>query len=126
MCNLPRMRVGLDMCGISRMEEHAQDERFLNRFFTAEEAAYIASKGSMAAQTVAGIFAAKEAFVKALGTGFDGSVSIREIEILHDNNGAPYYNLNGNALLMVKEKAKVKLTISHTETDAIAFCLIED
>ena len=61
--------VGLDVCEISRMEKLAEDERFLNRFFTPEERAYLAERGRNRAQTLAGLFAAKEALLKALGTG---------------------------------------------------------
>ena len=61
--------IGLDLCQINRMEKLVTEERFLNRFFNPEEISYIRSKGKNRAQTLAGIFAAKEAVCKALGTG---------------------------------------------------------
>ena len=61
--------IGCDLCAIPRMEEILQDGRFLRRYFTADERAYILDR-VQAAQTAAGIFAAKEALLKALGTGF--------------------------------------------------------
>ena len=121
MCNLPRMRVGLDLCGISRMEEHTQDARFLERFFTAEEAAYIASKGSMAAQTVAGIFAAKEAFVKALGVGI--SLPLKDVGVVHTQTGQPCYALSGKAKEMAGD-AQCTLSITHEGDMAAAVCII--
>ena len=57
--------IGMDLCDISRMEKLLSDGRFLARFFSAEEQAYIQSKGKSAAQSMAGIYAAKEALAKA-------------------------------------------------------------
>ena len=61
--------LGLDLCEIARMKTLLADERFLSRYFTSEEAAYVRSRGQNAGQTLAGLFAAKEAVVKALGVG---------------------------------------------------------
>lgn len=61
--------LGLDLCGISRMEALLRDERFLNRYFTPAETAYVHAKGAGAAQTLAGLYAAKEAVLKAMGVG---------------------------------------------------------
>lgn len=114
--------IGLDLCEIARMEKPAADERFLNRFFTAGEAAFIESKGKNRAQTAAGLFAAKEALTKALGTGivFD----LREIEIRHSDGGQPYYALTGEAA----ERAggdRFLLSISHDGGTAGAVCVRE-
>ena len=57
--------IGMDLCDISRMEKLLSDGRFLARFFSAEEQAYIRDKGRRAAETMAGIYAAKEALAKA-------------------------------------------------------------
>ena len=115
--------IGFDLCEIARMEKPAEDERFLNRFFTSEEAAYIRSKGRNKAQTMAAIFAAKEALTKALGTGiiFD----LREIEVRHNEEGQPYYSLTGEAA----EKAegdRFLLSISHDGGMAGAVCICEN
>ena len=59
--------LGLDLCGISRMEALLRDERFLNRYFTPAETAYVHATGAGAAQTLAGLYAAKEAVLKAMG-----------------------------------------------------------
>ena len=113
--------IGLDLCEISRMEKNIRDERFLKRFFSEDEAQYIRSKGVSAAQTMAGIFAAKEAFGKALGTGLD--FDLREAEILHDENGCPCYHLNG----ALKERTagdRFLLTITHDGGMAAAVCIL--
>lgn len=73
--------LGLDLCGISRMEPLLSDGRFLSRYFTAEEAEYIRSRGAGAAQSMAGIWAAKEALLKAAGRGL--TLPLREIEVCH-------------------------------------------
>lgn len=117
------MKIGCDIEKVNRIA--LSSDGFFEKYFTQKEREYANSKAKPM-ETFTGMYCAKEAFVKALGTGFDGSVFLSEIEILHDNNGAPYYSFKGNALLAVKEQSKAKLTISHTETDAIAFCLIED
>jgi len=115
--------VGFDLCEIARMEQLAEDGRFLNRFFTEQEVAFIRSKGRNKAQTLAGIFAAKEALTKALGTGliFD----LREIEVRHTETGQPCYALSGEAA----EKAgndRFLLSISHDGGMAGAVCIWED
>ncbi len=117
--------VGVDLCGIARMEKHAADERFLRRFFSEEERAYIAGKGASAAQSLAGIFAAKEALTKALGTGIVGSLA--DICVLHDDHGAPYYELRGDYLRLAGERGivRVHLSISHDGGIAAAFAVVE-
>jgi len=114
--------VGFDLCEIARMEKPAEDERFLNRFFTEQEAAFIRSKGKNRAQTMAGIFAAKEALTKALGTGiiFD----LREIEVRHSKTGQPCYVLTGEAAETAGSD-RFLLSISHDGGMAGAVCIRE-
>lgn len=118
--------LGLDVCQISRMEETLSHARFLARFFSEEEQAYVLSRGKMAAATAAGIFAAKEAFVKALGTGFTDT-ALSNIGVTHDANGAPRYALSGRA----KEEAEAFgvsgafLSITHDGGVAAAVCVLE-
>lgn len=114
--------IGLDLCEVSRMEKLTGDERFLERFFTAGEAAYIRSKGRSAAQTMAGIFAAKEALTKALGTGI--AFDLREIGVIHDEAGRPAYSLTGQAAELAKGD-RLFLSISHDGGIAAAVCCRE-
>lgn len=113
--------LGLDLCLISRMEELAEDERFLARYFTGEEAAYIKSRGASAAQTMAGIFAAKEAFVKALGVGI--SLPMRDIGVTHMPSGQPCYALTGKAAELA-QGSTCMLSITHEGDMAAAVCMI--
>ena len=59
--------IGLDICGIDRMAQQLDNTHFLQRILTKEEIAYLRSRGASAADTLAGLYAAKEAIVKAQG-----------------------------------------------------------
>ena len=114
--------IGLDLCEIARMETLLHNEHFLNRYFTDEEIRYVRGKGRNAAQTLAGLFAAKEALTKALGTGivFD----LKEIQILHDEAGQPRYDLSGEAKRLGSGD-RFLLSVSHDGGMAAAFCVRE-
>ena len=118
--------VGIDLCQIGRMEKLLEDGRFLARFFSAEEQAYIEERGKGAAQTMAGIFAAKEALGKALGTGlFAGE--LKDICVLHDLHGAPYYDLRGAYAAHAAQRSvtRLHLSISHDGGVAAAVAVAE-
>ena len=114
--------LGLDLCAIPRMETKLTDDRFLNRYFTEHEISYIRSKGKGAAQTLAGLYAAKEALAKALGTGiiFD----LKEVSVIHDVNGCPGYLLEGRAKELGGADA-FHLAITHDGGVASAVCIRE-
>ncbi len=118
--------VGVDVCDIARMEKLLIDGKFLDRFFSPEEQEYIENKGKAAAQSMAGIFAAKEALVKALGTGLSGG-SIQDICVLHDKCGAPYYDLRGAYALHASQRhiTNLHLSISHDGGVAAAVAIAE-
>ena len=61
--------IGIDICNISRFSNMKNLDKFLKRYFTNEEIDYILNTGKRD-ETIAGIFSLKEAFVKAIGTGF--------------------------------------------------------
>ena len=114
--------LGLDLCEISRFDKLMTDERFMNRYFNEGEIHYIRSKGKNAAQTMAGIFAAKEAFSKALGTGI--TFDLREISVFHDEAGQPGYSLSGNTEKIGKGD-RFFLSITHDGGIAAAVCVRE-
>lgn len=118
MCN----GLGLDLCGIARMEKHLRDDRFLARFFTPGEITYVRSRGTGAAATLAGLFAAREALGKALGGGID--FDLKEAEVCHTESGAPYYRLSGKLKDRVGNN-RLFLSISHDGGIAAAVCLLE-
>lgn len=83
--------LGIDLVEIDRVARAVKRDRFTERVFTERERQYAAGKR---AETLAGMFAAKEAAAKALGTGFKG-IRYTDIEILHSDSGAPYIELHG-------------------------------
>lgn len=81
--------IGLDLCGIERISRFIEKERFLERVYTARERERIRSASDLRrGEIAAGLFAAKEAVAKALGTGFDG-FGPADIELIPDGNGRP-------------------------------------
>lgn len=100
--------IGLDLCAIPRMQELLESGRPLRRLFTEAEEAYIRDKGASAAQTMAGLFAAKEAVLKALGTGL--TVPMADVLITHTTLGQPQVTLQGKAALL---GGTVLLSITH-------------
>lgn len=117
--------IGVDICDISRMKALLEDERFLSRYFAPSEIEYIKNKGANKAQSAAGIFAAKEAALKALGVGL--RLDLKLIIIDHLSSGKPYYRLIGKALEKMKsiEVSHTHLSISHEGASAVAFAIFE-
>lgn len=100
---------GIDLVDFPRIEEMVKrhGERFLDRIFTAVEQAYAeANKNSI--EKLAGRFAAKEAILKLIGTGWRGKIAWTDIEIVNNPAGQPKVNLSGEV-----EKIAAKLGIEH-------------
>ena len=111
--------IGIDIVEVERIEKLiSTKENFLLRNFTNSEIEYFSQSKSIRAETVAGNFAAKEAFAKALGTGFRG-FNLCDIEVLRNELGAPYINFR-------KERTKTQVSISHTKTTAVAVVIISE
>ncbi|MEA5012951.1 MAG: holo-ACP synthase [Candidatus Limiplasma sp.] len=120
--------IGLDLCQIARMEKLLQEgEGFLRRYFTQEEQEYIKARGKTGAQSMAAMYAAKEAFLKALGTGIGGGVSLLEVGVVHESGGRPAYRLTGEALEKMKELGanRAWLSLTHEAGLAAAMAVIE-
>ncbi|MDR0425916.1 MAG: holo-ACP synthase [Clostridiales bacterium] len=113
--------VGIDLTEIARIERAASSERFCRRVFTDAERRYCEDTGGRA-ETLAGMFAAKEAAAKALGTGFSG-FSLRDIEVLHDKNGKPRLAVYRGAAALLNGR-RIEVSITHTGGLAAAVCLI--
>ena len=118
------MQVGIDIIEISRFTEIEKSEEKLKKMFTKEEINYF-SKYTEKLSHIAGTFCAKEAFVKALKTGFCKEVSLLDVEILRNEKGAPYINTNKNKIKqLLGEDKSVDISISHSDTMATAICII--
>ena len=105
----------------------ARTPRFTERVFTPAERDYCDAKGAAAAQSYAGRFAAKEAFLKALKTGWRGKLGWQEIEVVNDADGVPTLNLFGEAARLFGETraANIHISISHTSEHAVAQVIFE-
>lgn len=116
--------VGVDMCQLERLKNMTLQSRFVTRFFSEAEQAYLAGKGRGFIQSLAAMYAAKEAFAKALGTGFR-YFELRDVQVLHTPEGQPYYEAEGKALEVMKERKihEIHLSITHEAGLALAFAL---
>lgn len=95
--------------------------------FTANERAYCEGKGEAMWQSYAGRFAAKEAFLKALKTGWRGKITWHNVEVVSDPDGVPLLNITGEAkkILDKHEANRTHLSIAHTKDHAIAQVVLE-
>ena len=110
--------LGTDIIEIGRIERAIQAPRFLSRVFTSCEREYIAQCPTLSSERAAGMFCAKEAVSKALGTGFGRGLRLTDIEITHDAFGAPLCRVNtANAV-------QVLISISHCQTYATATAIV--
>lgn len=120
--------LGIDLCEVERIEQTLKkSSAFLQRCFTDGERAYIASRGQMGAQSAAAMFAAKEAFLKAVGAGIGGGIALDEIGVEHLPGGAPAYRLTGTAQARLGELGAERafLSLTHEAGMAAAVCVIE-
>ena len=108
---------------IARMIER-HGELFINRVYTPAEIRYCQSR-KQATQHYTGRWAAKEAILKALGTGWARGISWRDIEILNEPGGKPVVGVRGGAKELVEQLGITKLlvTISHCHTHATAYAI---
>jgi holo-[acyl-carrier protein] synthase len=119
---------GIDIVEVYRIRETlARTPRFRERVFTEAERAYCDSRGAGADSSYAARYAAKEAFLKALKTGWRGKISWTDIEVLNDDAGAPSLKLTGEAERLFGETgaSRIHLSISHTSEHAVAQVIFE-
>ncbi len=121
--------IGSDIVKVSRIEKLVEryDQRFLNRIFTVAEIDYSASKARPAIHLSAR-FAAKEAFAKALGSGFREGLNWHDIEVINNKLGQPQLKLYNYAeqACCDKHNACTWLTLSHEQDFALAFVVLEE
>ena len=125
--------IGSDLCNIERIANSLErwGERFENRVFTEVERAKAARRPYTRAGTYAKRFAAKEAFSKAVGTGFKAGVFMRDIGVVNAASGAPTLKLTGGAasrlaaITPAGHEAVIHLTLTDDHPWAQAFVVIE-
>lgn len=119
---------GIDIAEISRFERFVQENNFplLERLFTVRERDYCTAR-RLSAQHFALRFAAKESFLKALGTGLRDGLSWLDMEIVNDELGKPVMELSGKAaeLFIARGGARCHLSLSHDAGCAVAMVVLE-
>lgn len=118
---------GVDVIEVARIQKAAAKASFIQGVFTKGEQAFLQAHGNDPCH-MAGLFAAKEAVSKALGTGFSLGIGLKDIEIRHRESGAPYAVLHGAAEKRRKELGggQVHVSISHIQAIAMAQAIMED
>ena len=121
--------IGVDIIDNKRIRKSITNKAFIKRIFTSKE---ISNSRSQKNKTnyFAKRFAAKESFVKALGTGFRENLNFKDIEILNNKLGKPYFLNNKKIDKIILDKFKVKssnffLSISDEKDYSIAFTIIQ-
>jgi holo-[acyl-carrier protein] synthase len=114
---------GIDLVDFPRIEEMVKehDKRFLDRVFTSAEQAY-ADSNKNRIEKLAGRFAAKEAVLKLVGTGWRGKIAWTDIEIINNPAGQPLVTVSGEVKRLVDKLGikQISVSITHTANFAIA------
>ena len=121
--------IGVDIAQNKRLKNLIFNKTFLSRTFSKNEMKFsnkILNKTNYFAKR----FAAKEAFAKSIGTGFRDNLNFKDIEILNDKKGKPFYLKSKKIDTIVKKKFKIKnynlfLSISDEKDYSIAFTIIQ-
>ncbi|MCB5253651.1 MAG: holo-ACP synthase [Candidatus Cloacimonadaceae bacterium] len=119
--------LGTDIVAVHRIERVIQSNpRFIEKVFSSSEQHYCSSKANPF-QSYAARFAAKEAFMKALGTGWDEGICWTEIEVVNDARSKPGLALSGatKALALSRGTGQIFLSLSHEKDYAIATVILE-
>ena len=122
--------IGIDLIENNRIKLLIKDKLFIKRTFGKHEITHslnIKNKTNFYAKR----FAAKEAFVKSIGTGFRKNLNFKDIEILNDKLGKPYYLVSYKIRNIINKRFKVKkfnlfLSISDEKDYSIAFTILEN
>ena len=121
--------IGVDIIDNNRIKKSIKNQNFIKRVYTAKEintSKTVKNRVNFYAKR----FAAKEAFVKALGSGFRNNLNFKDIEILNDKLGKPYYNLNKKIQKNLKKFSTSKsldlfLSLSDEKFYSVAFVTIQ-
>ncbi len=115
------MSLGVDIVEIERIKKNVENKKFLDLIYTKNEIKYYNNSGKRL-ETLAGLFAAKEAVLKVLNIEEKG-LKVCDIEVLHTKTNAPFININNLRLKNEMEKigiTNIEISISHSEKYAIS------
>ena len=121
--------IGVDIIQNNRIKSSIKNHKFRDRIYSANELKLSASSKNKIGY-FSKRFAAKEAFAKALGTGFRNNLNFKDIEIMNDKFGKPYYSKTKKITQLIRKEFKVKnfncfLSISDEKEYSTAFAIIE-
>ena len=120
---------GVDLCEVHRIKDAIAryGRRFVERIYTDREIAYAQSKANLY-ERYAARFAAKEAGMKAIGTGWHGGVRWRDFEVINLPSGRPTLQFHGKAAEYAEKLGvqSVSLSITHTSVQAMAIVILEN
>ena len=121
---------GVDIIDNRRIEKAIKNKNFINKIFTKKEKEFSKKKKAKKINYFAKRFAAKEAFLKAIGTGISNGFSFKDITVLNDKEGKPLIELEKKIDLFIKKKFKVKnykiyLSISDEMKYSIAYVILQ-
>ncbi|HKT95891.1 MAG TPA: holo-ACP synthase [Paraburkholderia sp.] len=121
------MRIGIDIIETGRIAQAIErsGDAFVERLISPQE--MLGHDQPANVERIAGIWAAKEAAVKALGTGFRNGITFHDIKILHDTLGKPYFEFSGefDRIMQLENLKTSTLTISHCGTHAVAAAVLD-
>jgi len=121
--------IGTDLAQVDRIRNSIAQygDRFLNRVYTDRERAYASSKAN-SAERFAARFAAKEAGMKAIGTGWRSGITWKDFEVVNEPSGQPTLRLSGVALQRATTMGveRISLSLTHTTETAFAVVILED
>ena len=120
--------IGVDIIENSRIKKSISSRKFLTRIFSDEEI-ILSKKISNKTSYFSKRFAAKEAFSKALGTGFRNGLNFKDITIINDKYGKPSFKINNKLTKLIEKKFKTKkinvhLSLSDEKKHSIAFVIL--
>lgn len=118
--------LGTDITETARIEKAIKSIGFKEKIFSEQEIRYCEKKANPF-ESFAARFAAKEAFFKALGTGWRGGIAFNEVEVVNDELGKPFIRLLGETAKILTEKkiATIHVSLSHVKEMAIATVILE-
>jgi holo-[acyl-carrier protein] synthase len=121
--------IGVDIVDNKRFKKLIKDNKFINRIFSKKEI-FDSKKKLNKINFFSKRFAAKESFAKALGTGFRNNLNFKDIEIVNNNLGKPFYLLNNKIKQIIKKNKKIAnfelfLSISDEKDYSVAFTIIQ-
>ena len=112
--------IGIDLVECNRFLDWSAFKK--QRIFTKKELEYADSDNANSEKHLANFWAAREAFLKAIGTGFGDDIAFSDVSVIHNDNGRPELLISGGAKAALKEKSGGDVNIHLSITDQSDYC----